>query len=266
MKSSFTTRARKTRNARRTRGAAMVETVVVLPFVMVMIVLIIYLGWNFRRLAQVTNIDRYTVWESATPGSPGPGTQGLPQTIRNPQMNHAFFGLNGDEGVKLDELRPNTGYPIKGHDDLRDRQADETFSYFDEFLERNPEGIQQQYKARHEQITQSLENMGMADMTGNVQGHYRMNGEWRYANGIRQNDGKWIPAGYRVSPGSSMREVFFVEMDDGLEPYASRGNKLARAIREFYLSYPGYIGPDVNDRAWTGSGTNPNSGGPASGF
>ena len=239
----------------------MVETVLVLPFIMVMIVLIVYLGWNFRRLAQATNLDRYVVWEYATPGAPGPGIQGLDRTIRNPQMNHAFYGYTGDEGIRLDENRVFRAYIPEGHEVLRDAQVDETYSYFDEFLENNPAGIRQRMEVEHPQMNRMLANFGMDTDITSREGHHRMRGDWRYANGVRRYDeNQWEAGGYRVSPGSSLREVFFVELDDGLDPYVSRGNELARVIRDFYLSYPGYLGPDVMRRN-DGTGTNAGTGG-----
>ena len=75
-----------------------------------------------------------------------------------------------------------------------------------------------------------------------------MNGDWRYVNGIRYNGSKqkWEPSNSRrVVPGEALRDVFFAELDDGLEPYDNNGNNLAGAIRDFYLAYPRYRGPDV---------------------
>lgn len=236
------------RSPRRARGAVMMETVFITPFIMIMLVLIIYLGWNFRRLAQITNMDRYSVWEEVTPGAPGPDKQGMPQSIRNPRLNEAFYGLNGDLGLTLDELRNNDGYIPRGHELLRNSQTDETFSYFDEFIERNPRAIRERFEATHEHISDMLERMNMSELTRNGQGHSRMNGDWRYVNGIRYNAERdqWEPAHRRVSPGQSLREVFFVDLDDGLEPYVD-SNRLAQAIREFYTAYPSYRGPDFDD-------------------
>ena len=226
----------------------MAETVLVMPFIMLALVLIVYLGWNFRRVAQVTNMDRYAVWESVTPGAPGPDAQGLGQDIRNPQLNAAFFGLNGDQANDLDELSAveGAGYLPQSHLDLRDSQVDEDFSYFDEFLDRNPAGIRQSFSATHSQSV-NTELLGLSDLVRNGTGHSRLNGDWRYADGIDFNGERqvWEPSGRRVVPGQALREVFFVNLDDGLETYDSNGNRLAGAIRDFYLSYPVYVGPDI---------------------
>ncbi|MGB1124634.1 MAG: hypothetical protein ACPG4Q_05460 [Phycisphaeraceae bacterium] len=239
------------RKRRSMHGAVMAETVLVMPFIALALVLIVYLGWNFRRLAQVTNMDRYEVWESVTPGSPGPGTQGVPEENRNPQLNTAFFGINGDQAIRLNELRNtnNVRYMPEGHQELRDRQTDETYSYFDEFLDRNPAGLVQRFSATHNQ-SMNTDALRLSELVRNGLGHSRMNGDWRFANGIRYNGSleKWQPAHRRVAPGNSLREVFFVDLDDGLEPYDDGDNNLAGAIRDFYLAYPGYVGPEVGSR------------------
>lgn len=244
-----------TRYRRRTLGAVMAETVLVMPFIMLALALIVYLGWNFRRLAQVTNMDRYAVWESATPGAPGPGVQGMAQDNRNPQLNAAFFGLNNDQARSLGELRntEKVRYLPRGHRDLRDRQTDETYSYFDEFLERSPSGLTQRFSATHNQSV-NTEYLGLDDLVRNGLGHSRMNGDWRYLNGVSYNSNlaKWQPAHRRVSPAQSLRQVFFADLDDGLEPYESNGNALAGAIRSFYFAYPSYGGPDVDARYGVG--------------
>lgn len=238
----------------------MAETVLIMPFIAISLVLIVYLGWNFRRLAQVTNMDRYAVWESVTPGSPGPDTQGISQEIRNPRLNSAFFGLNNDQANSLNELRgtDNVRYMPQGHRELRDQQADEAYSYFDEFLDRHPAGLQQRFSATHNQ-SMNTGLLGLSDLIRNGDGHSRMNGDWRYVNGIRYNSskGKWEPNSRRVVPGEPLREVFFADLDDGLEPYDNNGNTLAGAIRDFYLSYPGYAGPEIRiNSGWSGGSWN----------
>ena len=223
------------------------ETVLVMPFIMVALMLIVYLGWNFRRLAQITNMDRYSVWEATTPGSPGPDAQGLIQQDRNPRLNNAFYGLNSDQAVRLNELRDGHVYTPQGHEDLRDRQSDETYAYFEAFLETNPRALRQRFSATHTHDV-NVDLLGLSDLTRNSHGHSRMNGEWRYVNGIRYNGskGKWEPGSRRVSPGAALRDVFFAELDEGLEPYDNDSdNNLAGAIRDFYFSYPGYRGPEV---------------------
>lgn len=238
-----------TRYRRRELGAVMMETVLVMPFIMLALVLIVYLGWNFRRLAQVTNMDRYAVWESVTPGAPGPDTQGLEQPMRNPRLNKVFFELNSDQAVELDELHStgNNRYLPEGHRVLRDQQTDEAYSYFNEFLNRNPRGNRQRFTSTHNQSV-NTRLLDLTDFTRDRHGHSRMNGDWRYLNGIEYDSerDKWQPARPRVSPASSLREVFFAEFDDGLDSLSS-DNEYATGVRQFYQSYPPYAGPEIDE-------------------
>lgn len=247
----------------------MAETVLVMPLLVLSLVLIVYLGWNFRRLAQVTNMDRYSVWAEVTPG-----TSGLSGGI-----NDSFFGLNGDQALTLGSSRNNEAFMPKGHTELRDRQTDETYSYFDEFLEQNPGGLHQRYAATHQQ-RMNTDMLGLSELTRNGDGHGRMDGDWRYAREVYRDGSRWLygtgpldrrltsssgdprvpiidddpndgkPLSYyHVSPAISLSEVFFVELDEGLRPYESSGNRLAQNIREFYLAYPEYRGPDIANPA-----------------
>lgn len=229
------------------RGAAMVETVFLLPFVFLIILLLIFLGWQFRRMAQLTNMDRYAVWEQVTPGSPGPDIQRLEREDRNPRLNQAFFGLTSDQADQVDELFRNDGYMPQAHEDLRAQLSDETFSYFDHFITHNPRAIRERFVARHPHISETITEMGIDQDMRNGIGHSRLNGDWRYVNGIRRTSNGWQPGDYRVTPGSSLREVFFAEFDDNIERYDNESNPLAGAIRDFYRAYPGYRGPQVTD-------------------
>lgn len=234
------------RNRRRICGAVMMETVLIMPFVLLILVLMVYLGWNFRRLAQATNMDRYAVWEQVTPGAPGPDVQGLEQPMRNPRLNQVFYDLNGDHALDLDELQAGDRYLPEGHRELRDQQADEQYAYFDTFLSRSPAGVRQQFTSQHAQSV-NTRLLGLSDLARNMPGHSRMNGDWRYLNGVQYNteNNKWQPAYRRVSPGSSLREIFFADLDQGLGALAE-ANEYARGVRDFYLAYPHYVGPDVN--------------------
>lgn len=233
----------------------MVETVLILPFIMIVIVLLIYLGWNFRRLALVTNMDRYVVWSEVTPGAPGPRPQEFDNLqMRNPHLDAAFFGLNNDGGQRLDELRSGTAYLPQAHQDLLQQQADETYSYFSAFLGSNYAGVRERMTAQHSHITDSLEQMGMEKEMTNRYGHRRLHGDWRFANGVR-NGGSvrgWVPddglrdddltTDYRTLPGTALVDVFFAQIDDVLGGYS---NEIAAASRDLYRAYPGYDGPIV---------------------
>ena len=241
------TRRRNTNRRNRSRlGAVMVETALITPVLMVVIVLVMYLGWNVRRLQRVTNMDRYEAWRQTTPGSRGPTQADL---LGHQPLNDAFYGDVSDQARQLDESngRGRTA-PPEAYDYLQQLTADETYAYLEEFIASSPTGIYERFEARHDQVSPWLARL-MSDLTRTRTGHRRLNGDWRYANGVTYNasKGRWEPAGRRVAPETSLREVFFVELDEQLEPYA-RNNELAETIRDFYSAYPPYRGPDIEFR------------------
>ena len=231
---------------RKTRGAVMAEMVLVTPLIMVVLVLILYFGWNMRRLARVTNMDRYVVWKQTTPGSPGPAGVS--------ELNDAFFGDNSDQASELDpqDRSSRTAVP-DAHIELLEELADESYSYYDLLLDDNPTGIYGRISVQHEQFSPLLERI-MGDSLRNPTGHRRLNGDWRFADGVRYNTSKskWEPNGRRISPGPSLRDIFFIDLDEELASSSENGNPLAEATRDFYTVYPGYLGPDIPTRRENG--------------
>lgn len=221
----------------------MVETVLITPLLMVVIVLLMYLGWSFRRLERVTNMDRYEAWRETTPGASGPTQAPI---LGHEPLNQAFYGDVSDQARTLTEAtnRGRTDIP-DAHRTLQQQTADEGFAYLESFLNSSPTNLYERFEARHDQVSPFLERF-MSDSSRTRTGHRRLNGDWRFANGVTYNPGKqkWEPAGYRVAPGPALLEVFFVELDEGLNPYTDN-NELARAIQEFYTAYPSYRGPDI---------------------
>lgn len=221
----------------------MVETVIVLPFIFIILVLVLYLGWNFRRMQTTTNMDRYEVWRQTTPGARGPAQNNIDQ---HAQLNEGFHGHTGDEAERLSNAlnRGRTDVP-QAHRLLQGELVDESFAYYQDFLDTHPTAIFERFDAQHDQVSPLLERT-MSDTTRNPTGHTRLDGDWRYGDGITYNreKQKWEPNGRRVVPGQPLREVFFVELDEGLTPYVAT-NPLAEAIRDFYTRYPGYRGPEI---------------------
>ena len=234
-------------NRRRSaRGAVMVETVLVLPIIMVVMVLILYLGWNVRRLEKTTQMDRYVAWRMAMPGTPGPGPS---QEDDHATLNDAFFTLdNNDTATSLSANHLNwTRRQYEAHDLLLTQLTEEDFAYYQEFLEEHPATIYVRFQAEHEPFSPLLEQMGMSNATRNGTGFRVRNGDWRFADGIRFSGSlqKWEPGHRRITPHPALRDVFYAQFDDELEPLVQAQNFLAEATQLFYLDYPGYSGPDV---------------------
>lgn len=232
----------------------MVETVLVLPILMVVIVLIVYLGWNLRRLEKVTAMDRYSAWQLAMPGSPGPARDAQSD---HDQLNDAFFADNSDRADELEESYTSIRGPIPdAHELLLTELIEEDFAYFQNFLEDHPATTQQRFNAEHEDISPLLDLMGMSNLTSNRTGHRVLNGDWRFADGIRFNSqtDQWEPGSRRIAPTPALSDVFFAQFDEEITAIANGDNPLATATRDFYTRYPGYTGPEINTSWSVGDG------------
>ena len=240
------------RHTRSQRGAVMAETVLITFLIMIVVVLLLYLGWTFRRLQRVTNMDRYESWRAVTPMAIAPGQAGLHPNPRravdlaHQPLNDTFYGDIADQARQLTPT-DNSRTPVpQAYRLIQDQTTGETFTYLDRFYEITPTGHLEQFEARHEQASPFLA-AAMSNLSRTRTGHRRLDGNWRYSNGLIFNTekSKWEPAGYRVVPGPTLRESFFTELDNGLDPYITT-NDLAATIRDIYAAYPNdYHGPDI---------------------
>lgn len=240
---------------RNARGAVMVETVLILPIIMVVIVLIIYLGWNIRRLEKTTQMDRYEAWRMSMPGSPGPGHS---HQTGHEQLNEAFFTNDtGDTATALSTDLTGDFQQYQAHDLLLTQLSEEDFAYYQDFLDSHPATIFARFNADHEPFSPLIERMGLSNATRNRTGFRVRSGDWRFADGIRFNssDQEWQPGQRSVTPNPALRNVFYAQFDEELSPLVQSQNPLANATQHLYLDYPGYTGPKVVRNGMTVGGT-----------
>ena len=240
------------RHTQSRRGAVMVETVLITFLIMIVVVLFLYLGWSFRRLQRVTNMDRYEAWRATTPVTINPGLDlGLRVNPRrsadlaHQPLNETFYGDIADPARQLTAV-DNSRAPVpQAHRLIQEQTTDETPVYLEHFYAASPTGRLERFEARHNQSSPYLAAF-MSDLAATRTGHRRLDGDWRYSNGLAFNaeKDKWEPAGYHVIPRPALREVFFAGLDDALLPYTD-DNGLAAGIRDFYTAYPRYRGPDL---------------------
>jgi hypothetical protein len=222
----------------RSRGAAMVEAVLVLPFILFILALIIYFGFQMERFQRATMMDRYESWLGAT-RAPGPSA-GLDNRGVN-DMNRLFFG--GDLADALIH-EPTPYFPREPHEYWRNTAGfnnSQAGTLADDYFDTFPRGRSSRFYVRHD-TSIPLYDAFEGPLRHR---HTRMDTDWRFVNGIRfDSEDGWVPSEPRVTPGDSVREVFYDQFDGRLQVYADE-NDLAEAIRSFYLNYPGYGGPTV---------------------
>jgi hypothetical protein len=236
------------RRGRLTVGAAMIETILVMPLLLVMLSLILFFGWNFKRLITASSIDRYEAWRLAD-HAPGPSSDGWSsgQIVRSfmpsdePRLDRAIFDQYPTDAPE--QMQRAAGEIHSDAGPLAQRMIDEL-----------PLGSGVRFSGRYATTSRFWERLS----TPIRHDHVRLDGDWRFANGIAWNPvkEKWEPWGHRVAIGRLVREELFSEFDNLLDPYVAGDNALARSVREFYTSYPGYSGPELplnwtRDDGWT---------------
>lgn len=224
----------------------MVETVMILPVLMVVFVLIVFLGWNIRRLEKTTQMDRYEAWRAAMPGTPGPARNDQDE---HANMNQAFFTADSNDTAR--SLNANVTInrrQYEAHDLLLTQLTEEDFAYYQDFIDEHPATVYVRFEAEHEPFSPLLETIGMSEATRNRTGFRVRNGDWRFADGIRfdGSEQQWVPGARRITPNPALINVFYAQFDEELQPLADGSNNpLASAARNLYRNYPGYRGPEV---------------------
>jgi hypothetical protein len=227
----------RTRNRVRSKGTAMVESLLALPFIMLILLFIMYFGRNSTRIQRVRVMDRYEAWQTAGHG-PGPSVN---HHRGHSHMNDTFFEHTaasiGHSG--------NNGFP----DDARDRWVQEVGSIHDQAGElaqamhdNMASGTTAHFSTSFAHSNKLLKRFaGSIKHTHTVQDH-----DWKFVNGFGRGGGPWDQRGPGANNLDSLRDVFYDDWDNTLDGMGDSGNGMADMLRSLYLSSPGYRGPEVN--------------------
>ena len=79
------------RAAARQRGAVMIETVLALPFFLLILSLIIFFGFQMKRLQKAAVMDRYDAWQYAAWRADEQGAEPMSSKETNAQIVNTFF-------------------------------------------------------------------------------------------------------------------------------------------------------------------------------
>lgn len=244
----YTTHTRTPRH--RELGAAMSETLLVLPLLLVVFVLIFFIGQSMSRLQRASVMDRYEAWrrEARAPGPQAVLTSTNPVTWNAQQLNATFFGGNAETvQTQIDRYFPP---------DANDMLVLDVSGFWPEagplvesVFERLPIGERVRFHTHHRNTVPILEQFtGPITKTHVFFGH-----EWKYSNRVRFDGSlnKWT---YTTSPQLThmpvIRDEFFDNYDWRLGRLADNGNDLAGLLQTFYLAEPPYRGPDFPANWW----------------
>jgi hypothetical protein len=217
------------------RGSAMVETVLALPVVLFFLVVVIGFGIGLKRLSPLQNAARFDSWRATTPGAPSPS---------DAQLAAAFYPK--DTPASLVRSNRDGSLSATVDDPVKNALFGDAQTLATRLFDRFPRGSGSEFTVQHDSSLPILAQMGF---TNPVKRHaYRLDGDWRFVDGITHlgqpwatyADG-WHPTsdGPRIAP--DIQELFLSPLDDALPP---AGGSLSDAIRALYLAYPDYRGPN----------------------
>lgn len=239
----------------------MMETVLVLPFILLILSLSVFFGFTAQRVQRSMMMDRYEAWRGAA-RAPGPqiniaGAIDVQNADAGDtfQMRATFFDTDAPATLGIEA---SDYFPLEAYDELEDfagnhdtRAARLSESYFQEL----PRGRSMRFIVRHDTAI-PLWNRLIKPIRHR---HTVMDTDWRYTNAVLFND-QWFDttvgiyrdvlepdAGHPIpimGPGPAVRETFLADFDRRVDPYAV-SNPLAARIQSFYNDYPVYRGPTV---------------------
>ena len=210
----------------------MMELVLVLPLLVLVVSLLFFFGINLRRYQATAAMDRYEAWRRVAEADSPTGASAF---------NTMFLK---DQADRIDWTATNV-YPGDALDqwvDTTQTQSLDAGAYLDTLLDTFPVGQRVAMDTTHASSIPLWQRLA-----GTISHqHTRIGNEWKHRNAVTlDDDGQWTYAGSRVHPAQVIRDVFLVDLDSQLQPYDDAGNGLASVLRRFYLSYPGYYGPEV---------------------
>lgn len=221
-----------------TRGSAMSEMVLCMPFLILILSFLIYFGRGVVRMQHTQVMDRYESWRQAARGAPGPHAD---HTKGHTLLNQTFFA---DKAQSIGHYNDNY-FPDDAPDELIDaasQVSNDAADLADTLIDRSPKGRRVRVSSTYSETVKVWQPF---QRTSRHQ-HTRLNSDWRFADHWRRNsDGEWVPRKPGVSVLASLRDEFYDAWDKDLEVLAQDENSIARLIRRLYLNEPGYRGPTV---------------------
>ncbi len=220
-------------------GTAMTEMVLVLPFLVFILLLVMYFGKGVVRLQHAQVMDRYEAWRLAD-GAPGPAAnvQG-----GSAMMNQSFFG-GAAQSVSADY---SSAFPTDAADEfelMASNVSTDAKNLVTEAFDDFPKGATATMTTTHNESVALWQKIDQPVKHR----HVRIGNDWAYSNRwVKNNKGEWVlqhADGTWILPPA--RDVFYDQLDNTLENLDQGGNRIAEYMRGTYLDKPAYRGPTIN--------------------
>lgn len=227
----------KTRRSIVRPGTAMTETMLALPFIMLILLLVFYFGRGANWVQHATVMPRFEADRRAL-------AQGVPYTRQGGGLSHSLlnevFFSNTAQSISVTD---NDNYPGGAMNDLRTAEqarsedagilAQTLAGYF-------PSNLSMSVVTSH---ASTIPLWNLWDRPVHT-GFLRPGSDWQFAP--HWND--WMQNWSRRSAGNgwllhNAHDAFMTSLDETLADTISQGNTLARNVRDYYWRRPGYRGP-----------------------
>lgn len=218
------------------RGTAMTETILALPFLLIILLFITYFGRQSVNVERTHMMSRYQAWRSSAEGpGPRPHVNGSHE-----QMADAWFN-NNSSSLSFDG---HSAFPDDASQQWQDgaaRRSDDAGMLLDDLIDALPRGTTAIVSSRHD-TTNKITGV----FTGDVQSsHTVFDNDWKFVNGYRHRASQYDLSGSMTHNLNSLRDLFYDGFDGTLEGMSDAQNPLASTIRSLYLGLGGYRGPKV---------------------
>jgi len=226
----------------RQRGTAMTETILALPFLLLILLFIAYFGRSSVRVERTHMLAKDLAVRIASQGR-GVPTDPFFATGTRGEMNETWF--NGT----ADRLTGNfhSNFPDDAYQRWQDgaaRRSDDAGSLLDQMwidFQYHAQAVTAHITSRHNSSNKFLELFN-----GDVHAsHTVQNGDWKFINGYKHRADSYDPNGSQVHNLNTLRDIFYDGFDSTLEGMSDAQNPLASTIRTLYLNSNGYRGPEV---------------------
>lgn len=243
------------------RGAAMTETVLVMPLLLVILSLVFYFGRMMVRVQHTQVMARYETWRSVI-DAPGPHDDYDLGDYSD--LNQTFFASNA-EG--LEHTTRNDAFPEEAYEELiaQASRSSEAAGDLAERLLYQPSGDTPRFShGRSEgfRVTYTTDVPLWRELEGPIRRrHTRIGHEWHFSHNWTAGPDEWRGSAQPPHHLRALRDAFLEEFDnylDGIDgdsgeeypsdPTQTNNNQvLAGFLRSLYLDEPAYRGPIVYD-------------------
>ncbi|MCC5830385.1 MAG: hypothetical protein JJU36_13150 [Phycisphaeraceae bacterium] len=230
--------SRRTSPGHRRRGTVMFEILLVLPFILLIVAVLLYLGHATLRMQRAKIMDRYEAWHVADHAH-GPSSESGPG---NEHIN-AMFQLGTAVSINRDQAGGHLRLALRMLQDHGSNINPDLGRMIGEYHDAFPGNVTVGFSTHHDHSGGGV----LANFDGPIShDHARIGNDWKFVNSFRRSSGEWVHSGSGPWNLSRIQEVFYDDLDQAFQSLAHQ-TIMAPHLRAWYRYRPGYQGPHVGN-------------------